>query len=85
MTEITHVNEPHHFIDEQRYGPYAFWHHQHSFSEVPGGVEMIDEVNYALPLGPLGRIANALFVERRLSAIFDYRTAVIGQVFRDFA
>src|SRR5688572_7271374 len=34
VTEITHVNEPYFFADEQRYGPYALWHHQHHFKEV---------------------------------------------------
>ena len=81
VTEITHVNEPHHFIDVQRYGPYSFWHHQHSFREAPGGVEMVDEVNYAIPFGFFGRIANRLFVKRRLKAIFDYRETVIDQLF----
>ena len=31
MTEITQVKENNYFIDEQRVGPYAIWHHQHHF------------------------------------------------------
>ncbi len=81
MTEITHVQEPHYFVDEQRFGPYALWHHQHSFKEVPGGVEMTDEVNYAIPLGILGRLANWLFVEREVNRIFDYRFNVLAKYF----
>ncbi|MBL0739712.1 SRPBCC family protein [Chryseolinea lacunae] len=82
LTEITHVNEPHYFVDEQRFGPYAFWHHQHHLKAVPGGgVEVTDEVNYAIPLGWLGRFANALFVERQLNAIFDYRYKVLEEFF----
>src|SRR5687768_2732990 len=46
MTEITHMNKPYNFIDEQRFGPYAFWHHQHHFKEVQGGTEITDELNY---------------------------------------
>src|SRR5690242_13996999 len=42
VTEITHVSEPIYFVDEQRFGPYALWHHQHYFKEVPEGVEMTD-------------------------------------------
>ncbi|MCB0340173.1 MAG: hypothetical protein KDD53_11245, partial [Bdellovibrionales bacterium] len=42
LTEISHVNEPHFFVDEQRYGPYRMWHHQHHFKEVPGGVIIED-------------------------------------------
>lgn len=82
VTEITHVNEPVYFVDEQRFGPYPLWHHQHHFKEVPGGVEMTDEVNYAIPLGLLGRIANALFVGREVNRIFDYRFKILEAYFK---
>lgn len=81
VTEITHVKEPFYFVDEQRFGPYALWHHQHHFREVKGGVEMTDEVNYALPLGPLGILAHALFVKRELNRIFDYRFKKLEELF----
>lgn len=81
VTEITQVHEPFHFIDEQRFGPYAFWHHEHIFREVPGGVEMTDELIYAIPLGILGRLAHAVFVKRTLNRIFDYRYNVLEQHF----
>jgi two-component system LytT family response regulator len=44
MTEITHVKEGAYFVDEQRFGPYTMWHHQHHFTEVKGGVKMEDIV-----------------------------------------
>ncbi len=72
VTEITHVDEPHLFIDEQRFGPYAFWHHQHHFAASQGGTQMRDIVHYALPFGPLGRIGAPL-VGRQLRRIFDFR------------
>ncbi len=81
LTEITHVCEPVYFVDEQRFGPYALWHHQHHFKTVSGGVEMTDEVNYAIPLGILGRLANWIFVQREVNAIFDYRFAVLEKYF----
>lgn len=81
MTEITHVKEKNYFIDEQRFGPYAFWHHTHSFKEIPGGVEMTDLVHYKLPFGPFGSLAHAIFVKHRLSAIFDYRFQVLSKRF----
>ena len=74
MTEITHVQPMKYFVDEQRFGPYSLWHHQHHFKEVTGGVEMTDIVHYKLPLWFLGDIANALFVKKQLKGIFDYRT-----------
>jgi ligand-binding SRPBCC domain-containing protein len=82
VTEITQVQEPRYFIDEQRLGPYALWHHQHHFVEVPGGVKMTDEVNYAIPLGILGRLAHLIFVGREVNRIFDHRYTVLEEFFR---
>jgi ligand-binding SRPBCC domain-containing protein len=81
VTEITTVKEPLFFIDEQRFGPYTFWHHQHWFKEVGGGVEMTDIVHYALPLGFLGRIANRLFVKKQLNKIFNCRIKAVEDIF----
>jgi len=80
-TEITHINEPYFFVDEQRFGPYALWHHQHRFKTVKGGIEMEDEVNYAIPLGFLGRLAHSLFVGKKVKGIFDYRFSVLAARF----
>jgi ligand-binding SRPBCC domain-containing protein len=82
-TEITHVDAPNYFVDEQRFGPYALWHHQHHFKAVAGGVEMVDEVNYAIPLGVLGRLANTLFVRKQVNAIFEYRYRVLANKFSE--
>lgn len=81
MTEITHVQPMKYFVDEQRFGPYSLWHHQHHFKEVTGGVEMTDIVHYKLPLWFLGDIANALFVKKQLKEIFDYRTEKVNAIF----
>jgi ligand-binding SRPBCC domain-containing protein len=80
ITEITHCQEPNLFVDEQRFGPYRFWHHQHHFRVVATGVEMRDRVNYLLPWGPVGRVAAGL-VRRRLAAIFDCRQEAIRRHF----
>lgn len=81
MTEITHVQKGDFFVDEQRFGPYALWHHQHHFKAVPGGVEMTDLVHYRLPFGFLGTIAYHLFVRRQLEGIFDYRREQLERLF----
>jgi ligand-binding SRPBCC domain-containing protein len=81
MTEITQVADKKFFIDEQRFGPYAMWHHQHHFKAIPGGVEMIDIVDYVLPLGFLGAIAHWLFVKKQLKGIFDFRTVAVDKLF----
>lgn len=81
VTEITHVDEPRFFIDEQRFGPYKFWHHQHRFEEIEGGVEATDLVNYALPFDPLSRMANSLIVKKQLKEIFDFRSDYLEKRF----
>lgn len=81
VTEITHVNEPHFFVDEQRFGPYRLWHHQHHFRPIAGGVEMEDLVHYVLPFGPLGSLVHAVQVRKQLKEIFDYRYQVLEEHF----
>ena len=81
MTEITHVETGRYFVDEQRYGPYSLWHHQHHFKAVEGGVEMTDIVHYKIPFWFLGDIANSLFVGKRLAQIFEYRKRKVEEKF----
>lgn len=82
VTEITHVKEPFYFVDEQRFGPYKFWHHQHSFSSTKdGNVLMEDLVSYAIPFGFLGRIVNHFIVAKKVKEIFKYRKSVLEKMF----
>jgi len=81
MTEITHVEPQKYFVDEQRFGPYSMWHHQHHFKAVNDGVEMTDIVHYKLPFWFLGDIANSLFVGNQLKGIFDFRFKRVEQLF----
>ncbi|MCH2083502.1 MAG: SRPBCC family protein [Saprospiraceae bacterium] len=81
VTEITHVRDRQYFIDEQRFGPYALWHHQHHFELVDGGVKMTDILNYKVPYGVIGNIANAVFVENRIEEIFQYRIKAVERIF----
>jgi ligand-binding SRPBCC domain-containing protein len=81
VTEITHVVEPVLFVDEQRFGPYRFWHHQHHFRPCDGGVEMEDVVHYALPGRLAGRALAGALVRRRVAAIFAYRRRVLAERF----
>ena len=80
VSEITAYEPPHRFVDEQRTGPYAGWHHEHRFRAVAGGTEVEDTVTYALPFGPLGRLAHFLLVRRQLEAIFRYRQERLGEL-----
>lgn len=81
MTEITHVQDHQYFVDEQRFGPYALWHHQHHFKEIDGGVEMTDLLHYAIPYGFIGTIGNKVLVGKQIKKIFDYRVKAIDEMF----
>jgi len=81
VTEITHVKDKEYFVDEQRFGPYSFWHHKHFLKVVDGGVEMTDIVHYKAPFGFLGRIANSIFIKKKLKTIFDYRYNKLEELF----
>jgi ligand-binding SRPBCC domain-containing protein len=81
MTEITHVKEHEYFVDEQRFGPYALWHHEHHFKEIKGGVNMTDILHYAIPYGPIGGLANKLLVGKEIQKIFTYREKAINEMF----
>ncbi len=81
VTEITHMVAYSHFVDEQRFGPFGFWHHKHCFKAIDGGVEMTDIVHYKVPYGFIGSIAHALFVRKRLEAVFKYRNTQLAAIF----
>ncbi len=82
LTEITHVDAPHYFVDDQRAGPYRIWHHEHFFAEQPGGlVEIRDLVTYALPFGPFGNLAHLPIVLPQLRKIFAYREKAVVEIF----
>ena len=78
VTEITHIKEGQYFVDEQRLGPYALWHHEHHFEEQPGGVRMTDLLHYQVPYGIIGAIADSLVVNRRVEEIFRFRRKAIA-------
>tara|TARA_B100000768_G_scaffold181586_1_gene205206 strand:+ start:1530 stop:1982 length:453 start_codon:yes stop_codon:yes gene_type:complete len=81
VTEITHVNEGIYFVDEQRFGPFVFWHHKHFIEETESGVLMRDIVDYKLPLGILGKLAHVLFIKSRVDQIFEFRRKKLDLLF----
>ncbi|SOC80203.1 Ligand-binding SRPBCC domain-containing protein [Salinimicrobium sediminis] len=84
VTEITHVQEPLYFVDEQRFGPYALWHHKHFFRKFEGGVEMEDIVDYKLPFGILGRLVHKPVVRKKLEEIFNFRQKKLLEIFGSY-
>ncbi len=81
VTEITHVVDQEYFVDEQRFGPYALWHHKHFIKEIEGGVEMEDLLHYKLPFGYLGQLVHPFLVKPKLDEIFEYRKNKLVELF----
>jgi len=84
VSEITQIKVPEYFVDVQQIGPYKFWHHQHMLKSIPGGVLMVDLVNYKPPFGIIGSVANALFIRKMLKNIFIYRKLKLEKIFGKF-
>lgn len=81
VSEITQMVDKKYFIDEQRFGPYAFWHHKHFITEIDGGVEMEDIIDYKMPLGILGQLVHPFLVQPKLDEIFEYRRKKLIELF----
>ena len=81
VTEITHVVDKKYFVDEQRFGPYALWHHKHFIHPIEGGVEMEDIIDYKVPFGFIGRLVHPFLVKSKLTEIFNYRTKKLIELF----
>ncbi len=81
LTEITQVNAPYYFADEQRAGPYGLWHHEHHFRAAADGVEALDIVHWSLPLDPLSAPLARWLVAPRLRGIFSFRAAQLSARF----
>ncbi len=82
LTEITHVDGPRSFVDEQRVGPYSIWHHEHAFAaRADGRTEVRDVVHYVLPFGWLGNLAHPFLVAPTLAMIFAFREKAVAGLF----
>lgn len=84
VTEITQVKECHYFVDEQRFGPYALWHHKHFIKAIDGGVEMEDIIDYKVPMGWLGQLVHPFLVKPKLEEIFAYRQKKLIELFGNY-
>ena len=84
-TLIAEYEPPFHFVDVQMRGPYKRWRHTHTFRPTEGGTVVRDHVEYALPMGPIGRLAHRIRVRSQLREIFAYRQAALTGIFRDSA
>lgn len=86
LTEISHVEAPRHFVDEQRVGPYAIWHHEHFFTPLDATrTEIRDVVHYVLPFGWLGNLVHPFLVAPELRRIFAHREKAVAEYFKPSA
>jgi len=66
------------FVDLQERGPYRLWWHEHRFEAQGDRTRVLDRVYYTVPLGPVGRLVNRLFVAPALRRIFSYRSRILA-------
>ena len=79
-SRITEWTPNERFVDEQLKGPYAKWHHTHSFHDREGGTLIRDRVLYRLPFGRLGQLVAGRFVAADVQKIFDYRAVKTAEL-----
>jgi len=81
IARITEFEWNHHFADVQQKGPFKRWHHRHEFlHDARDGIDgtlVRDVIEYEVGFGPLGALANALFIERQMRATFAERQRVL--------
>lgn len=74
-------------------GPFKIWHHCHHLHSAPDptgastvtGTLLYDHVEYALPFGLLGSIANVVAVRRQIRSIFKFRQRKTAELLPQFA
>ena len=79
-SRITVFDPPHHFRDSMVRGAFARFDHDHHFEGHDRGTRMLDLFDYAAPLGPLGRLAERLVLDRYLRHLLVERARVIKTV-----
>ena len=73
LSEVSHCDEPKRFVYEQRIGPFNFWSHEVSLTEMGDNIVLEDIVFYAMPLGFFGQLLNKLLIAEKLAKIFNVR------------
>lgn len=77
---ICAYDRPRSFADEQVRGPFAWFRHVHTFNVHDAGTEMIDEISFQAPFGPLGWIAERAILSRHLARTIQTRNEYLKTV-----
>jgi|ERR1700683_4548707 len=87
IARITEFEWNHHFADVQQKGPFKRWQHRHEFLEDDrngfNGTLVRDVIEYEVGFGPLGALANSLFIRRRISQTFAHRQKTLPKLFAE--
>jgi ligand-binding SRPBCC domain-containing protein len=78
--KITKVKAPNYFRDEMLKGAFKSMHHEHIFEAKGNQTLMIDVFEFESPLGPIGRLFNALFLENYMRKLLTERNEVIKRI-----
>jgi ligand-binding SRPBCC domain-containing protein len=79
-SRITEFDPPRRFTDEMVRGAFRRFRHEHQFLAADGGTEIVDRFDYTSPLGPLGWLADNLFLRRYMTRLLWQRNAYLKQV-----
>ncbi len=76
-SKITVCDRPRHLQDVMVSGAFAGFTHDHFLSETEDGTLVIDDFDYRSPLGPLGIVADTVFLKAYMTKLLAERNAVI--------
>ena len=76
---ITEMRRPDYFRDEMLRGAFRSFRHEHIFTHTDGVTEMKDVFDFESPMGPLGWLANVLFLSTYMKRLLTQRNGVIKQ------
>ncbi len=79
-SKITEFDFPNYFVDEMVRGAFKSFRHLHKFQPAEGGTLMLDEFDYKSPLGPLGVLADKLFLENYMRKLLLTRNLFIKEI-----
>ena len=79
-SKITQLTRPSHFRDEMLTGAFKHLCHDHTFEERDGKTLMTDRFEFSAPLGPLGWIAERLFLAAYMRGFIAERNAILRRM-----
>ncbi|MGG0412377.1 SRPBCC family protein [Peribacillus simplex] len=78
--QVTLMEKPNKFVDIMVKGAFHSFVHTHQFIEESGGTIMIDKFQYKSPFGPIGVLADKLFLEKYMRAFIVSRAKALKKI-----